>query len=134
MIVVDQIVDAGLISLLLYGLQKMQSVAPTSFGVRKMFKQMMPVPYGLGTMDGTLMIALILLLAHLFTRPMGAGSRKFKKGTAGIPPELDRSKFGWSEPEKFIPERGLYDKYKDKDIRNMYMGGSKPVYSVLRGQ
>jgi hypothetical protein len=75
MIVVDQIVDAGLISLLLYGLQKMQNVAPTSFGARKLFKQMMPVPYGLGTMDGTLMIALILLLAHLFTKPMG-GSRK----------------------------------------------------------
>lgn len=75
MIVVDQIVDAGLISLLLYGLQKMQNVAPTSLGARKLFKQMMPVPYGLGTMDGTLMIALILLLAHLFTKPMG-GSRK----------------------------------------------------------
>lgn len=77
MIIIDQIVDAGLISLLLFGLQKLQNVSPQSMGVRKMFKQAMPVPYGLGTLDGTLMIALILLLAHLFTKPMLLkGSRK----------------------------------------------------------
>lgn len=86
MIVIDKIVDAGLISLLLYGLQKMQNVAPTTFGARKLFKQMMPVPYGLGTMDGTLMIALILLLAHLFTKPMG-GSRKRNVSPVKTTPE-----------------------------------------------